>query len=330
MLDLLKKIMTELKQASGQTYFLIDETSFFSGHIVDGLKQKFSKHTSTGAVYVAYAKEFDAGRFEEHFGMESLFSPERALIVHEAEALSKSDVDLILKGLPDKPKSCTLVFEATKRPKHALYKYCQAHHRVHEFKRPYENKMGGWIQWMSLRYQKTMDAEAQRLLLEKVGNDLNLTEKAIEKLSIYVGDRAYIEFQDVQEVLYSSRSYSVFEWTDAIGNKDIKKSLSTLYALLKEGESEVFLFTMMMRHLRNLWKAIEWQSEKSEAEVQRLLGIHPFFWNGFRSQRDRWNSSYFEKIWQKAKQCDQDLKSTNMPKDDLLFSFVHGVLADLI
>jgi len=71
--------------------------------------------------------------------------------------------------------------------------------------------------------------------------------------------------------------------------------------------------------------SVEWHAEKSDIEVQRLLGIYPMFWGSFRKQRDLRRNAPFERYWHLAKETDKALKTTSVNSRSLLASFVAGI-----
>ncbi|OGP03544.1 MAG: DNA polymerase III subunit delta [Deltaproteobacteria bacterium GWA2_38_16] len=318
-----ESLRDRIQKKIGPVYFLIDETQFFSKHLILEVKKKFLKKVTSENCRTFSSETISLETLEEEINAISLFTPQKLFIFTDADRMLKNTALWFSELFKKEIKEYCFVFVASKKSSHALSRFCEKEECLFEFKKPYESQVGHWIEWIGKYYQKTISPVASVLLQEKAGGDLLVLESEIEKLSIYVGDQKNITEEDVKDLLYETRTHSIFELLDYLGNRKKDKTLIVLYKMLEEGESEIFIFTMVLRYLRNLWKAVEWKSQKSDVEVQKLLGIHPFFWNEFRKQRDQALKLPFERYWEKALETDHLLKSVNINKKDILINFVN-------
>lgn len=322
----LDAVIAKLKHRIEPYYYVIDETGFFSKYFLEALKKKYiSKSTSENLRHV-YAKDFNLNDLLDDIKTVTMFSPKRLFICEQSHELNKAQSEVFLTFLTDFSfESNCIVFLAVKKNTTSLLSHCQKNNRLLEFKKPYDSQMQPWLGWMSKNVEKKIDYKAGQLILEKIGNDLNMLDNEIQKLALFVGKRPEIQEEDVRSLLYATRSHSIFELLNAVGARDKKNTLQVLHRMLEEGESEIFIFTMLLRHLRQIWKSIEWMEVKSESDIQKELGIHPFFWNDFRKQRDRNMKTSFEKIWEKAKDLDVVLKSQSVDKKQFLVGWVNSL-----
>ncbi len=318
-------LLSQLKRKIEPLYFFVDEAHFFSDVLIERIKKQYLPKVTLENTFLYHGSDFHRESFLEHVKNISLFSSKRLFICKEADRFSKEVQVEILSLLKDPSPGNCFIFIAYRKVSYELFKFCQKKGQSFEFKKPYDSKMPYWVNWIARENNQFIEPQAVMLLLEKVGTDLYQVQMEMNKLSLYVGKKTKIEASDVKELLYSTRSHSVFELTHAIGNRKKSEALTILDQLLLEGESEVFIFSMIVRFLRNLWKALEWRSVKSDAEVQKLLGIHPFFWDEFRRYRDLAVRCPFEEVWKKASQVDSFLKTTSLDKKNVLYRFVYEV-----
>lgn len=318
---MLEEIFARLDKKIERSYFIVDPTHFFSEEILCRLKEKFLKTVTKDNFRI-----FDSGGLEEQalfqlLNTPSLFSPKRLWVFRGADKLKKGIIDILVAGLQEETKESCLIFMADKKLNHALFQFCKKSNFLLEFKKPFEAKIPYWIQWISKKKHKKIETKVALLLMGKVGMDLAQLSSEMEKLSTFVGDKSEITEEDVRMLFYSTRSHSIFELTSAIGHQKKGEVGAILEKILQEGESEVFILGMIVWHLRNLWKAVEWKGQKSDAEIQRLLGIHPVFWEDFRRQRELFMRAPFESYWKKALEIDCLLKTSTLDKRNLLFQF---------
>ncbi len=321
----LDDILLKIKKKIEPSYFIVDETGFFFDEILLTLQPVFLGKSATKDSYaVFHIPDFNLDEILEALRTVSLFSPKRLCVFKNADQLKVDQIEKLAGFLKKEFKDICLLFFSQKKTKNKLFKYCAEMGTGFEFKKPYESKMPYWVQWMAKKEKKNIGPKAVKLLLGKA-QDLFQLKREIEKLSLYTAESEEITEADIQGLLYSTRQHSIFELTDAIGYQKKRVALTVLQRLLNEGEAEVFIFSMIMRHLRNIWKAVSWKETKSDSEAQALLGIHPMFWDDFRKQRDHFEKAPFEAYWAAASQTDKALKSLSIDKRSILTRFVYSV-----
>jgi DNA polymerase III subunit delta len=74
----------------------------------------------------------------------------------------------------------------------------------------------------------------------------------LEKLVNYVGDRETITLTDVKELLKRTRQDPIFEFTNAITDRNVESSLFFLGSLLSSGMHPLQLLTAMANQIRKL------------------------------------------------------------------------------
>ena len=317
------KILSQIRQKIAPCYFIVDKTYFFSDLMMSEIRKNYLEKRTSDNFKIVDKDDENIDVILEDLNTISLFSPKKMIVFRNADRLKKEDCLKFTDFLKSSPEQCCLLFSAEKTPKHELYQFCKSKQYDFSFKQPYESQMIQWIQWMAHREKKTIDSQTGYLLLSKVGQDLLRLKMEMEKIAIAVGEKASIEDDDIHKILFSSRPHSIFELLSAIGLKKKAKALSIVTQMMAEGESEVFIFSMIFRHIKNLWRAVAWQPEKSDGEVQRLLGIHPYFWNEFQKQRDAYVKTSFQNIWKWFLDTETILKTMNIDKRNGIIALVY-------
>ena len=85
-----------------------------------------------------------------------------------------------------------------------------------------------------------------------VGRDLRRLDAEADKIAAYVGEAEEVTLADVGAVASASATTSVFEFLDAVGSRDVGRSLRLLRGLLDDGESAIGIHAMLARHVRAL------------------------------------------------------------------------------
>jgi DNA polymerase III subunit delta len=99
---------------------------------------------------------------------------------------------------------------------------------------------------------KSIEKEAYHAMLEMIGFDIRAFANELEKLVNYVGDRETITLTDVKELLKRTRQDPIFEFTNAITDRNVESSLFFLGSLLSNGMHPLQLLTAMANQIRKL------------------------------------------------------------------------------
>ncbi len=99
---------------------------------------------------------------------------------------------------------------------------------------------------------KKIEKEAYFMMLEMIGFDIRAFVNELEKLINYVGDRETIAQSDVKEILNRTRLDPIFEFTNAITDRNMETSLGLLSSVLSSGMHPLQLLTAMANQIRKL------------------------------------------------------------------------------
>jgi DNA polymerase-3 subunit delta len=99
---------------------------------------------------------------------------------------------------------------------------------------------------------KTMSKEVLDQLLERVGFHPAAAVTETEKLALSVGDAPQITLDDLNLMVGRTREEAVFELTEAVGNKNLKKALFIAARLQENGIHELAVVATLRNFARNL------------------------------------------------------------------------------
>jgi DNA polymerase III subunit delta len=102
---------------------------------------------------------------------------------------------------------------------------------------------------------KSIEKEAYHAMLEMIGFDIRTFVNELEKLINYVGGRETIGFADVKELLNHTRQDPVFEFTNALTDRNLESSLFLLSSVLSAGMHPLQILTAMANQIRKLINA---------------------------------------------------------------------------
>jgi len=101
---------------------------------------------------------------------------------------------------------------------------------------------------------KKIDRRAAELLVELAGGETLGLFQEMEKVALYVGESEKVTRDDVLAAVADVREAGIFEFTDAIGSRDVESALRSLGRMRERGQEPLMILGMLLRHFRILWK----------------------------------------------------------------------------
>jgi DNA polymerase-3 subunit delta len=249
----------------------------------------------------------------------------RVVVVFDLHKLSPFSKDALLVYLPRLPDSVCLIFLSPQIPLQTkFYKSLEQFATTVEFKRLWENRVAGWIANRVREQGKKIEPNAARVLQESVGIDLAEVASEIEKLLTYIGNREAITAADVSAVVGFSRTHTVFQLIDSIGEKNCGNSLLILNTLIQAGEKPGGMIFWLTNHLERLILTKEFRSSQGKS-LASFLRIKPFLASKYQNQVPNFTLDGLQKGLQLLYQADVDLKSNIMPDRTLMELLVYNL-----
>tara|TARA_R110000850_G_scaffold30231_18_gene83405 strand:- start:139 stop:1239 length:1101 start_codon:yes stop_codon:yes gene_type:complete len=178
-----------------------------------------------------------------------------------ATTLSAVDAltELLQAGLPS---DVTLIISATDVDKRRVfYKKVSKLGDVKSFdkvdvsKAGWETAVMGKVSGRAREIGLTFEGNALERFVLMVGAETRVLESELEKLALFVGDRAATE-KDLGEIVAASHTGVIFEIGDSIARKDLPQTLTLIEKQLRRGESPVgILLAAIVPRVRSLLHA---------------------------------------------------------------------------
>jgi DNA polymerase-3 subunit delta len=99
---------------------------------------------------------------------------------------------------------------------------------------------------------RSVDPQARDMILARAADDMRSLGEELDKLVLYVGERATIRPQDVEAVMTDRGEGWIFDLTRSIGERDALAALRHLARLIAQGEHPLKLLAVLAGELRRL------------------------------------------------------------------------------
>lgn len=170
-------------------------------------------------------------------------------------------------------------------------------------------KLEVWIKKAVETEAAKIDASAVRKLAEFVGPDLWQMKNEIDKLIAFAKGETISEVA-VDELVKAKIASDIFKTIDALALRNKQAALTFLHRHLAEGESEIYLLSMLVYQFRNLLLI------KSEIErgvqfqaLSKTIKLHPFVLRKSFEQGKGFTLPALKKIYERLLELDIAVKT---------------------
>lgn len=238
---------------------------------------------------------------------------ERRLVIYKNIDVLKDDAWEALMPVIENPIDTTcLVLVAQKIDKRKkVYKTLMANATVVELKKPFENQIPSWIDYIASLHGLELTPDAISGMQQLVGSNLSEINNELHKIRSALGDKRTASIQDVLRVVSKARIESVFNLTDAIARRDRAQALLCLANLLENGQNESGIISLILRHVRILAQVREGQKKgMSSGKLSQVVGVPEFFMKQYISQSRVWDEKKINFTVKVLHETDKALKSS--------------------
>ena len=265
--------------------------------------------------------------FLDNFKIASMFNEKKLIILKNIFSNQKFGEDFLkeIKVLKDS-KNIIVVFEKDEiNQKTKLFKTLIKNAKCQEFSFLNNRNLIVWFKKESEKYKLKIDSAAEATLLSYVGNDLWQLENEIKKLADFKPGKL-IKKEDIILQVRPKIENNIFKTIDAISQKDKKQALSLLHKHLENGDSPLYLLSMISYHFRNLL-IIKELIEKgvSYPHIIKESALHPFVVKKSFYVCSQFSFSELKKIYRKIFQVDLNIKTGKTDAETALDLLVAGL-----
>jgi DNA polymerase III subunit delta len=247
-----------------------------------------------------------------------MFSRRRLVIVRDVGEVPADQQAPLLEYLRDPNPSTCLVLMISGKIDGRL-KFIQALRKggyLYEFSALRDWQIPDWLAAEARRRRLRLDPDAGRALAEAVGADLGRLALCLEQAALHAGADAPITPLDVEAVVPESRVRGVFELTKAIGAGQPQRALDLLGNLLRNREPPLRIQFMLLRQLRQIWRAKELERAGApRSEMAARVGLPPSFLDDVLIPARRMSDAALERSFELLYQADRNLKSSRADPD---------------
>ncbi len=285
---------------SGEETFLIDTL------VASLTKYGLEKEAQDFNLDILYANEIEAARIVDIAASYPMMSDRRIVVVKHTHLFKEKGLQLLQKYAEKPSKTTILVLLAQRADKAALKKIKACRFNARPF---YDNQVPDWITSYLADRNLSITPDALRLLHAHVGNSLRQIVAEIDKICLNLKENQ-ITIKNIESVVGTNRQFNIFEFCDAVGRRNIKRSLWILNQMLQLGENPGKMLSMLTRHFTILTQIHVLQAKKyRSSEIAAKTGIRHFFYKNYSQQAGQYNPGQLKSAFEVLLEADRHLKT---------------------
>ena len=203
----------------------------------------------------------------------------------------------------------TLVFVEEEAEKNNLYKAIENNGEVIKFEQLKLPQLVENIRKLCTAYKVNIDNETAKYFIECCGTNMQDLINEIRKLIEYAGAEGTITKDNIDKLSIKQLDSVIFDLTDSLGKKEIKKSLEVLNNLLYAKEPIQKILITLYNHFKKLY--IVKMAEKYNKDLATAMNLKPnqiFLTSKYKTQARYFDTKELRKILQELVDLDANYK----------------------
>lgn len=333
--DFIKKIKTG---PIAPVYLLQGDEPYFIEIVSNALEQSLVDESMRDFdQLVIYGKDIDIPGIIANARRLPMMSPRMAVIIKEAQEVKswkrEEECEALINYLKKPSPTTVLVFVFKSKPldkRTKLYKTFKDKATIFDCAKLKEEQIPQWISQYLKRHNHTISPDANHMLAEYLGNDLNKLSNELDKLMINCKEGEPITTKEIESNVGISKEFNVFELQKALSMRDIYKAnlIANYFAANSKTNPLVLTLGALHSYFTKVFMVANAEGT-GNADIAKYAGISPYFLSEYQTAARNYDNASLRMIASWIR--DTDLKSkgignTSTSEGDLLKELVWKIL----
>lgn len=202
-----------------------------------------------------------------------------------------------------------IIFIEEEVEKNKLYKVIEEYGKVHNFESEKLPNLVKRVKSIALAYKVQISDVNAKYFIECCGTSLQDIINELRKLIEYVGENGEIQKQDIDVLTTKQIDSVIFDLTDNLGKKDIKKAMEVFYNLIYQKEPVQKILITLYNHFKKLYIVkIAQDYNENITETLKLKPNQSFLISKYRIQAGYFKQGELRKILEELSDLDYKYK----------------------
>lgn len=240
-------------------------------------------------------------------------SEKRVVFVRGVDRMNREGQERLVAYCENPSPSTVMALTAAKILKTSrLYKAVDRLGGILERKAPKANELPGVIASLFADRGRKASPEASALLANAVGKDLRRITAEVDKVVTFLGERTEVTREDIESVVVVTAKASVFEFVDALGDRNCRRALQLASDLLADEPTPLAAHAMAVRGIRDLMIARSMidRGQGGLAEIARAVGRADWQVKGLPKRARNFTPEELVDALRAAAESEQEMKTS--------------------
>lgn len=337
--DIATKFFTAVNRAKNpeMIYFLHGEESYLLDHAVQAVIELAAPDGLNDFNYDAFhAKSTSGDTLRAAVETLPFMCKRRVVLLRDLQEMDLKQLDALDDYFSNpSPTTCLIIHAMTAEKKVdgrlGIVRKLKKASESCEFKSFYQEDVEDFIHKRARHRNMRLERDSVAYLSEAVGSKLADLDAALEKLDLFVGDSEQqrdVSLAQVQEIIADTKVNTVFELTDALGERHMEQALHILEKMMLSGEAAIMINQMIARHFRIIAK-LQDPSIRHAGRNERAsaAGVSPFFLKDYDRHARKFSAQKVEQLLERLVDVDMLLKSSKLDDQLILEQLVFDIMA---
>ncbi|MCF7832005.1 MAG: DNA polymerase III subunit delta [Candidatus Marinimicrobia bacterium] len=309
-------------------YFVYGNDYYLRDTAVQSIRKSMSEQGISYDYAYHNAAELDASELQNVLFGTSLFQSNHCSVINNVKGLLPSARKIMNNYLQQPEASNVLILTADEVDgRNAFYKRIQMSAGTLMANSPFENEIPGWVRQYTAKINRTIDVNAINELIRYVGSDLGKLSNEIDKVHIYLPEEQAITRDDIRKISGYSKTYSIDQLLDAIGQRNKSAAVAICKNLIENGVSDVYLIIAMYQYI---WKLILLKDKRliASPDLSKHVRVYrPKQLEQLKMVATRFSMPQLKKAISKLVQADRRVKTSSCDPVSNFMITLEGILA---
>ena len=254
-----------------------------------------------------------------------LFSSKKLLILRNPGTLrNKSKADFLSYCKNPLANVCLIIIEDDFNDRKSITNELKKINNTVSVQTPFPSEMKKWTRFMLSEKQLTFQDNIIDIIVEVAGDSLFHIENEIEKISLNINDGEEITIDFINQSSGWRIQYKRWQFFQALGKRDLDRSLILGLSLLNQGNSMISLMYPLTAFFQEL--LFKKKSSGTLPIKNSYIPLPPSVIKQFPQIANRFNQEEIEYALTILGKIDQRLKTTSLSDEALFTNFLFSVL----
>lgn len=305
-------------------YILIGDDFFLQQAILKALYQSFdcdNREIFYGKSQTS-SKDEIANKFLEELYSVGLFSNKKIVVFKDIDKIKRKYHQRLLSYFSSIDPNILLIMTADNKRSGLVKKIMKKATDITVYT-PFPNQYEKFVSKLISRMGYKIEPKAQNILISETNDSLTHTFSELEKVLVSLEKGELITADKVKKVVGGEKQYQMYDFLDAVGNKNYYQAINICITLIKNGASVPFFATTLFNRFLDIWAYRQIHhpdKQKKPYFIRKKL-------NKLQKANNIYKNADFGYIFTKIREADLKGKSTSLKVEDIIIPLIFEIIS---